>query len=220
MKPLLPRPAGYTIEEFSAIAGMSARNIRAHQTRGLLPPPVRHGRSAYYGLAHLRRLQRISMLQKQGFNLVSITAMLGATTVDIGAERLDAAMAVIARDQPSVVRCLERHGVLGRDATGAPDIVRPALRHALADLAGTGVPPATVLRFLGQFLDRIAPLAGEQLAALRAQDRDASAAPRASLAELLVSAFRTTVENVAEVTIPDRGMSRWPPPWSAASADP
>ncbi|MEV7554328.1 MerR family transcriptional regulator [Amycolatopsis sp. NPDC089917] len=202
MKPFSPRPAGYTIEELSTIVGMSARNIRAHQTRGLLPPPVRHGRSAYYGQVHLRRLRSITVLQKQGFNLVSIAAMLGTTTVD-AAERLDAAMADIARDQPAVARCLERHGVLGKDDAGAPAVVRPSVSRAVADLAGAGIPPLAALRFLGQFLDRVAPLANEQLAVLRAQIGGAQVAPKACFAELLVSAFRTTVENAAEVTFPD-----------------
>ncbi|MFI6303839.1 MerR family transcriptional regulator [Amycolatopsis thailandensis] len=202
MKPFSSRPAGYTIEELSTIVGMSARNIRAHQTRGLLPPPVRHGRSAYYGPVHLRRLRRITMLQKQGFNLVSIAAMLGTTTVD-ATERLDSAMADIARDQPAVARCLERHGVLGRDDAGAPSVVRPSVSRAVTDLAGAGVPPLAALRFLGQFLDRAAPLATEQLAALKAQTGGVPAAPRACFAELLVSAFRTTVENAVEVTFPD-----------------
>ncbi|UUV31357.1 helix-turn-helix domain-containing protein [Amycolatopsis roodepoortensis] len=202
MKPFSPRPAGYTIEELSTIVGMSARNIRAHQTRGLLAPPVRHGRTAYYGPTHLRRLRRITMLQKQGFNLVSIAAMLGTTTVD-RADGLDTAMADIARDQPALVRCLERHGVLGRDDAGTPAVVRPSVSRAVAELAGAGVPPAAALRFLGQFMDRVAPLAGEQLAALKAQTGGVSAASGACFAELLVSAFRVIVENTAEVTFAD-----------------
>ncbi|RSN26079.1 MerR family transcriptional regulator [Amycolatopsis sp. WAC 01416] len=210
MKPFSPRPAGYTIEELSTIIGMSARNIRAHQTRGLLAPPVRHGRSAYYGPAHLRRLRRITMLQKQGFNLVSIAAMLGTTTVD-GAERLEAAMADLAREQPAVARCLERHGVLGKDDEGAPAVVRPSVSRAVAELAGAGIPPVMALRFLGQFMDRVAPLAGEQLAALKVQTGGVSAAPWSCFAELLVSAFRTTVENAAEVTFADGEPGTRPP---------
>ncbi|MFE6617130.1 helix-turn-helix domain-containing protein [Amycolatopsis sp. NPDC057786] len=202
MKPLSSRPAGYTIEELSTIVGMSARNIRAHQTRGLLAPPVRHGRTAYYGPAHLRRLRRITMLQKQGFNLVSIAAMLGTTTVD-RADGLDSAMADIARDQPALVRCLERHGVLGRDDAGTPAVVRPSVSRAVAELAGAGIPPAAALRFLGQFMDRAAPLAGEQLAAFKAQTGGVSAAHGTCFAELLVSAFRAIVENAAEVTFVD-----------------
>ncbi|MFD8496648.1 MerR family transcriptional regulator [Amycolatopsis sp. NPDC059657] len=69
---------GYTIEELSSAIGMSVRNIRAHQTRGLLPAPAKSGRFALYGPVHMRRLEQIASLQKQGFNLVSIAAMLGA----------------------------------------------------------------------------------------------------------------------------------------------
>lgn len=75
----------YTIEELSAAIGMSVRNIRAHQTRGLLPAPAKSGRFALYGPVHMRRLEQIASLQKQGFNLVSIAAMLG-TAQDEAAE--------------------------------------------------------------------------------------------------------------------------------------
>ncbi|WP_410661651.1 MerR family transcriptional regulator [Amycolatopsis sp. lyj-112] len=210
MTPFSPRPAGYTIEELSAVVGMSARNIRAHQTRGLVPPPVRHGRSAYYGSAHLRRLERITTLQKQGFNLVSIAAMLGTTTSDSGGDRLGAALADIAREHPMLFHSLERHGLLGRDEAGRPAIARPSVSRAVADLAVAGIPPAEALRFLGQFMDRCAPVAGEQMAALKARTGGPSPAPRSCLAELLVSAFRTAVENAAEVTSPgvEPGMRR------------
>ncbi len=194
---------------------MSARNIRAHQTRGLLPSPIRHGRSAYYGPVHLRRLRHITTLQKQGFNLVSIAAMLKSApvvesaTVDTGGDRPAAAIADIAREQPSVVRCLERHGVLVRDDAGTPAVVRPSVSRAMADLAGAGVPPAVALRLLGRFLDGVAPLAGEQLAALEAQTGAGSEAPRACFAELLVSAFKMLIENAAEATFPDGETEKW-----------
>ena len=44
---------------------MSARNIRAYQARRLLAPPVRAGRNAYYGEAHVHRLQEIQALQRE-----------------------------------------------------------------------------------------------------------------------------------------------------------
>ncbi len=37
-----------TIRELAERTGMTVRNIRAHQTRGLLPPPVVRGRTGYY----------------------------------------------------------------------------------------------------------------------------------------------------------------------------
>ncbi|MEV6910134.1 MerR family transcriptional regulator [Amycolatopsis sp. NPDC051071] len=212
MKPVSSRPAGYTIEELSAVAGMSARNIRAHQTRGLLPPPMRHGRSAYYGQVHLRRLERITLLQKQGFNLASIAATLGTVTSDRETGRLDEAMADIARDQPLLFGSLERHGLLGRDEAGAVTIARPAVSRAVSELAGAGIPPAVALRLLGRFMDRVSPVAetlvgvsAEQLAA----DGGSSAAQTACLAEVLVSAFRTAVENAVELTFPGSDRAAW-----------
>ncbi len=192
---------------------MSARNIRAHQTRGLLPPPVRHGRSAYYGPVHLRRLERITVLQGQGFNLASIAAMLGTATSGGEAGRLGDALAALAREQPLLLGSLERHGLLGRDETGAVTIARPAASRAVSELAGAGIPPVAVLRLLGRLMDRVSPVAdtlvgvsAEQLAA----EGDSSAAQTACLAEVLVSAFRTAVENAVELTFPNaaRGTPR------------
>ncbi|ANN21993.1 MerR family transcriptional regulator [Amycolatopsis orientalis] len=212
MKSFSSRPAGYTIGELSAIVGMSPRNIRAHQTRGLLPPPVRHGRSAYYGPVHLRRLERITTLQEQGFNLASIAAMLGTATADPGTARTSAALAEIARVQPPVFCALERHGLLGRDDSGAAAIARPPVAQAVAELAGAGIPPVDVLRFLGQLMDRMAPVAdavvgaaAERLTVADSPSGGASPDLGSSLADFLVSAFRTAVENAVELTFPGRG---------------
>jgi DNA-binding transcriptional MerR regulator len=65
-------PAGLTIHQVAAIAGMTPRNVRAHQHRGLLPPPVVRGRQAYYDATHVRRLELVRALQEAGFNLAAI----------------------------------------------------------------------------------------------------------------------------------------------------
>ena len=70
-------PNWLTVDEFGRRVGMSARNIRAYQARQLLPPPVRRSRTAYYHEGHIRRLETIRELQRRGYNLVSITAILG-----------------------------------------------------------------------------------------------------------------------------------------------
>src|SRR6476620_4285453 len=51
---------------------MTVRNIRAHQSRGLLPPPAVRGRTGYYGPTHLARIELIQEMQGQGFNLQAI----------------------------------------------------------------------------------------------------------------------------------------------------
>lgn len=55
---------------------MTVRNIRAHQSRGLLPPPQLRGRTGYYGPEHIARLELIQELQTEGFNLDLIKRLL------------------------------------------------------------------------------------------------------------------------------------------------
>ena len=68
--------ARLTIEQLAAESGMSVRNIRAHQARGLLPPPEVRQRVGYYGDEHVARLRLISELQADGFNLKGIERLL------------------------------------------------------------------------------------------------------------------------------------------------
>jgi DNA-binding transcriptional MerR regulator len=66
------------IDELAARAGTTSRNIRAHQARGLLPPPELVGRTGYYGEEHLQRLEIIDELQQRGYSLAGIAEMLDA----------------------------------------------------------------------------------------------------------------------------------------------
>src|SRR5690349_18197355 len=63
----------YSIEELAAQAGMTARNVRAYRTRGLLPPPLRRGRVTRYDHTHLERLFDIQQLREAGVPLRMIT---------------------------------------------------------------------------------------------------------------------------------------------------
>jgi DNA-binding transcriptional MerR regulator len=65
-----------TIDELARTIGMTVRNIRAHQSRGLLPPPELRGRTGYYGAEHIARLKLIQELQTEGFNLDLIKRLL------------------------------------------------------------------------------------------------------------------------------------------------
>jgi len=69
-------PAELTIEQLAAASGMSVRNIRAHQARGLLDPPQVRVRVGYYGAAHVAQLKLIRDLQADGFNLAGIKRLL------------------------------------------------------------------------------------------------------------------------------------------------
>ena len=65
-----------TIDELARQVGMTTRNIRAHQTRGLLPPPRLQGRTGRYDREHVERLRQITRLQDEGLNLQAITLVL------------------------------------------------------------------------------------------------------------------------------------------------
>jgi DNA-binding transcriptional MerR regulator len=69
-------PNQLTIEQLAAESGMSVRNIRAHQARGLLAAPEVRLRVGYYGPDHLAQLQLIQDLQREGFNLAGIKRLL------------------------------------------------------------------------------------------------------------------------------------------------
>lgn len=65
-----------TIEQLAARTGLTVRNIRSHVTRGLLPPPYLKGRTGFYGPEHVARLQLVTGLQQQGFNLAAIRKLI------------------------------------------------------------------------------------------------------------------------------------------------
>lgn len=67
-----------TVDELAREAGTTTRNVRAYQTRGLLPPPRVVGRVGYYDRAHLARLSYIDRLQRRGFSLAAIRDLLAA----------------------------------------------------------------------------------------------------------------------------------------------
>lgn len=72
----MDEPARLTIDQLAGCTGMTVRNIRAHVTRGLLPPPHMVGRTAFYGAEHVARLELIVGLQQQGFNLAAIRKLV------------------------------------------------------------------------------------------------------------------------------------------------
>jgi DNA-binding transcriptional MerR regulator len=64
--------AEYRLDELADLSGISTRNIRAYRERGLLDPPRREGRSAYYDDHHLGQLNTIRDLLGKGFSSAHI----------------------------------------------------------------------------------------------------------------------------------------------------
>lgn len=79
-KPAASPPEGeadLTVEQLAYETGMSVRNIRNHQSRGLLPPPEVRARVGYYGPEHVARLRLIQEMQAEGFKLSAIERLIG-----------------------------------------------------------------------------------------------------------------------------------------------
>ncbi|HEY2205337.1 MAG TPA: MerR family transcriptional regulator [Pseudonocardia sp.] len=66
----------YRIDELARAAGTTARNVRAYQERGLLPPPRRSGRVGLYAEAHLARLRLITSLHERGYTTAQIAELV------------------------------------------------------------------------------------------------------------------------------------------------
>jgi DNA-binding transcriptional MerR regulator len=70
---------GMTVTELAETVGMTPRNIRAYQSKGLLFPPTIQGRVAVYNGAHVARLELIASLQREGFTLAAIKRLVEST---------------------------------------------------------------------------------------------------------------------------------------------
>lgn len=69
-----------TIDQLAQRSGVTTRNIRAYQTKGLLPAPRvgSTGRVGIYDASHLSRLRLIARLQDAGFSLAGVARLLDA----------------------------------------------------------------------------------------------------------------------------------------------
>ncbi|WP_203896804.1 MerR family transcriptional regulator [Virgisporangium aliadipatigenens] len=203
----------YTIAELAREVGMSPRNIRAHQARGLIARPVRRGRVAYYDFGHRDRLESVKALQRQGFNLAAIEAMLGTGQTRAHNEQLNRLVGRLAEEQPALAFRLERHGITARGDNGTPHVLRPQLLRRALELRKVGLPTLAALHILIAILDRLGAVADDlarmtggrirtltrdpdSARALEPVERIAAGLPD-GLAELLNEAFRAAVENLA-----------------------
>ena len=85
-----------TIDELAREVGVTVRQVRSHQARGLLPAPEVRARTGYYGPEHRARLELVVELQAEGVKLDTVRRLL-ATTGDSTAEVLAFARGVRAQ---------------------------------------------------------------------------------------------------------------------------
>ena len=151
-----------TIGELARRTGMTIRNIRAHQTRGLLPPPEVQGRTGYYNEDHVARIELTREMQAEGLNLEAIRLVLESSEgssremVDFAravrapfedetpeifeADELAAAWGVEKFD-PKLFARLEELGVVRRLPDGKIEVISPRLQRAGAALIELGISP-------------------------------------------------------------------------------
>jgi DNA-binding transcriptional MerR regulator len=123
-----------TVDELARKTGMTVRNIRAHQSRGLLPSPEVRGRTGYYGPPHVERLELIRELQEQGFNLESIRQLLeksdGSDSEVLAFTR--AVRTPFEEEEPQVITLPELMQRYGEDAS--PELLRRAVDLGFVEL--------------------------------------------------------------------------------------
>jgi DNA-binding transcriptional MerR regulator len=155
-----------TIDELARRTGMTVRNIRAHQSRGLLPAPQVRGRTGFYGPEHEGRINLIRELQADGYKLEAIGRLLdsaGGSSEEVLrftravkapfeneepqivsaeelAQRWDAGEAA-----PTLLRKAEKLGILRPLPDGNFEELSPTLGRASAELGRLGIPAETAL---------------------------------------------------------------------------
>ncbi len=158
------RAGELTIDELARETGMTVRNIRAHQSRGLLPPPEVRARTGYYGPEHAVRLRLIQDLQAEGFNLKAIERVI--STSNGASEEVLAfgrqVLSAFAEEEPELttaeelaarlhtaderaVKRAERLELIRPLGDGRYEVPSPTLLRAGEELAAMGVPPMHAL---------------------------------------------------------------------------
>ena len=162
-----PADAEMTIRELAERTGMTVRNIRAHQTRGLLPPPVVRGRTGYYNDEHVARIELTREMQADGLNLEAIRRVFetgnGSAVEEIFDftralrmpfedetpeiyEQAEIAAAWGAEEvDPDLIRRGEELGALRALPDGRIEIISPRLHQAAVELAELGVSPEAAI---------------------------------------------------------------------------
>jgi DNA-binding transcriptional MerR regulator len=178
----------FTVDELAARTGMTVRTLRFYASEGLLPPPQRRGRVAYYDGRHRMRLDLIRTLQEHGYTLSAIQRVLARLPEDATPAEYAVQGAVLApwvSDQTEELSFdeLERRvgsaldeeqldylgalGALQRLPDGRFRIAAAMLGHA-AELTKLPVPPA-VLRESARIIEEHATAVADGLTDLFAR---------------------------------------------------
>jgi len=168
----------WPVEELAARAGLPVRTIREYQTMRVLDPPVRQGRVAFYGQAHLRRLALIARLQERGYSLAGIRDLLeswaagrdlagilvgpdGAladeTPVVLDRRGLEAAVSHLPADRLGELVTL---GIVYERAAGEYCVPSPSLLVLLDDAIASGLKVDDALAVASEIVTGVRAIAG------------------------------------------------------------
>jgi DNA-binding transcriptional MerR regulator len=100
-----------TVDELAARTGLTVRTVRFYASEGLLPPPVRRGRVAYYDVRHRMRLDLIRSLQEHGYTLAAIQRALERIPPDASPATYGVQAAVLAPWLPEQTEQLDREAL-------------------------------------------------------------------------------------------------------------
>jgi DNA-binding transcriptional MerR regulator len=220
--PVVTPGTRYRVEQLAGACDVSVDTVRYYQSKGLLPPPDREGRVAWYRDEHVERIRAVRALQRQGLTLTAIGRVLdgrldfadaglaAAVAVERGATAGDdllplEAFAAASGVPASLIQAVEREGIrIGRSVDGetrytASDIelVRTALRLLefglpLGDLLSLAREADATMRGLA---DRAVELFDEHV---RKPIRDTGPDPDTAAARM-VEAFRELLPAVTEL---------------------
>jgi len=160
-----PAEGEMTIRQLAERTGMTVRNIRAHQTRGLLPPPTVRGRTGYYGEEHVARIELTREMQADGLNLEAIRRVLdsgdGSAAEIFDFTRAlrvpfdDEAPEIVDAEEltsiwgdagdPGLTRRAEKLGIFRTLPDGRVEVISPRMLRAAAELAELGIGPEGAL---------------------------------------------------------------------------
>lgn len=163
-----PTVEEFTVDELAARAQMTVRNVRAYASRGLIAAPRLEGRTGYYTLEHLQRLQLIRELIERGYTLAAVEKAIAKTPTAGAGHALDlmnilelpngdadaevmsrdglAALAGVARDD-RLIDSMEEFGLV-EWVDDDPDVVRllePVVVRTGAAAVAIGLAPETVI---------------------------------------------------------------------------
>jgi DNA-binding transcriptional MerR regulator len=212
----------YRVEQLAAACEVSVDTVRYYQARGLLEPPAREGRVAWYGPEHIERIREVRGLQRKGLTLAAIKRVveggLGKPDADLAAAVAAARGDTVEEEllgldefaqrsgvPASLIQAVEREGIRfgieldgeERYTTADIEMVRGALR-----LLEFGLPLGELLALARDTNEAMTALAARAVELfdehVRKPIRDTAASEEAAAAQL-VEAFDTLLPAVTNL---------------------